>query len=353
MLIDDLRADAHAKKGRLFWVGCDTRKGDMADGFSSEELDAEFLSILDSAVVYDCAPLTPMLTQQYEGKQIRFVRDCFGPLPPFPITAIDQKIGSNPALILFQSSAVTEPPTVMDYFLKETALQRAGQNGVGVARFSDSEPQTTLTDARWMVSVSVVVPLINGAVAMLDNFLAYFCDSRGQLLTAPIANVKLNDLLQLEPDTEKTVAVKKLLELALRHFNCSLGVLNLMACKNISSEPRKIPEKLQAARRRRGKPPLVEHRVLTVTLPGKAVRGVRAKDLLAHAGEPQPLQAIPGQYRDYRENGLFGKYKGIFWVPAHVRGTAEAGEVKTKTYRATPGQTTGAQHESSIIAAAE
>ena len=64
MLIDDLRADAHAKKGRLFWVGCDTRKGDMADGFSSEELDAEFLSILDSAVVYDCAPLMPMLTQQ-------------------------------------------------------------------------------------------------------------------------------------------------------------------------------------------------------------------------------------------------------------------------------------------------
>lgn len=342
MLIDDARD----KNTSLFWLGLDTRLAPGPDGeYEYDGCEAEavqramFNDILDAATVYDCLPLGPMLAQQWGGKPIRFVRDCFGPLPPFPVTALQQKASEfGTGLTFFQSSLVTEPPHVRNYFLKENALKRGGFEGVTVVSFKD-EDYTVLTDAKWMVTVSVLIPIPNRAMAFLDNFVGYFCDERGQLLTSPIANEQLNARLQTKPSEAATQAMGKLMEVGLKHFNCGAAVLNLMACKNVSSAVRPIDAKLQKARQRKGKPPLTEYRVLTVTLPGKQRSASDGPTIIANAGEPMPLQTIPGQYRDYRENGLFGKYKGIFWVPAHVRGTAEAGEVR-KSYRARAGQVT-------------
>ena len=40
------------------------------------------------------------------------------------------------------------------------------------------------------------------------------------------------------------------------------------------------------------------------------------------------LHMCRGHMADYRNgNGLFGKYKGVFFVPAHVRGTPRDGMV--------------------------
>jgi hypothetical protein len=345
MLIDDVKNGMNGLKGQIFWLGYETRLSDfeVSGDWNQKEIAAHLAGVFAASTPYDCKPLAPLLDKQWGGKRIRFIKDCFGPLPPFPVTCIEMQLGTSTGLLLLQSSAVSEPPRVRDYFLIENALARDGQPGVGRVAFKD-EAYTLLTDARWMVSASVLVPMANTVTAFIDNFLAYFCDSRGQLLTSPIANEQLNVRLNKRPQDRMTVAMEKLMEIGLQYFSQATAVLNLMACKNVSSMVRPVDAKLQAARARKGKPPLTEHRVLTVTLPGKANRGERcsadAQLIMANAGEPLPLQTIPGQYRDYRENGLFGKYRGIFWVPAHARGTAEAGEV-TKSYRAKPGQEKG------------
>jgi hypothetical protein len=342
MLVDELKEDARKKRGRLFWVGYDPMRlqgGQIGDGESSPELDAEFESILDSATLYDCVPLAPALDKQLQGKSVRFVTDCFGPLPPHPITAIEQRMGQTRAIVLLQSSAVSEPPGILDYFLIENAVKRSGHAGVGIVKFTGRESRVLLAEAKWMVGVSVIIPLADHVVAMLDNFLAYFCGSRGQLLTSPIANHKLNEMLRdpAAANDPKSEAVKSLMEMGIKQFNYSHAILNLMACKNVVGERQVIPQKLQQARARRGKLPLVERRVLTVTLPGvrRATRTPTPDDLKREPGAPQPLQTIPGSYRDYRENGLFGRYKGIYWFPAHVRGTIEAGTL-SKSYKAIP-----------------
>jgi hypothetical protein len=42
----------------------------------------------------------------------------------------------------------------------------------------------------------------------------------------------------------------------------------------------------------------------------------------------QALHIVRGHPADYREHGLFGKYKGIFWIPAHTRGSPEHGVIE-------------------------
>lgn len=336
MLIDDVRESVRTDKGNLLWIGLDTRF-DLGEDLNYQPVDVGqkerklLLGILEEATMYDCSPLDTTLAEQWKDRTIRFVRDCIGPLPPFPVTGLESKSGVERSLVLLQSSAVTEPVNIIDHFLLDNALARPGYRGdrINQAKFTDSTQVVPLPEAKWMVSVSVLIGMPDaGEFIFVDNFGAYFCDSHGQLLTSLIANRKLNARLTMKPDAETTQFLEKAVGAAMARFNLSVRVLNLMACKNVSSEVRLADEKLQHARQRRGKEPLAEYRILTVTLPGNAKRGTDAKTITAHAGEPMPLQTIPGQYRDYRENGLFGKYKGIFWVPAFIKGSVEAGEIK-------------------------
>lgn len=62
---------------------------------------------------------------------------------------------------------------------------------------------------------------------------------------------------------------------------------------------------------------------------GRAYRGNKAIRL--EAGDT-PLSSVRGHFANYGPKYgrglLFGKYEGRFWIPQHVRGTAEAGEVE-------------------------
>lgn len=49
-------------------------------------------------------------------------------------------------------------------------------------------------------------------------------------------------------------------------------------------------------------------------------------------GLQHALHICRGHFRTYQDRGLFGKYKGTFWVPMHLRGTTEEGVVR-KDYR--------------------
>ena len=44
-------------------------------------------------------------------------------------------------------------------------------------------------------------------------------------------------------------------------------------------------------------------------------------------GLKQALSICRGHFKDYRQKGLFGKYQGLFWWDAHVRGHSKEGVV--------------------------
>lgn len=344
MILDDLKNDNRGRKTHIYWVGSDIRFGDQAD-HPHDNTVKPLLDLLEDAVPYDCVMLTKQLESQWGNKPFRFVRDCFGPLPPFPKTAIELKDTSgHRALVMFEAVKVDEPPVIPQYFERETALARDPFKSAKRIAFTAEDEYIELTDAAWMVSGSVLVPIGNKAGnehwLFCDSFVGWFTDGRGQLLTSLITSDRYAILAGegTEKDTEDQKFMLEVLSFCSQRINVGAMILNLMACKNVSGETRKVSESLQRARRRRGKPDFTEYKVLKVTLPATSKRGrpqgngSRESEILIGA-EPMPLQTIPGQYRDYRERGLFGKLKGIFYVPAHTRGSAEAGQIR-KQYQA-------------------
>lgn len=52
------------------------------------------------------------------------------------------------------------------------------------------------------------------------------------------------------------------------------------------------------------------------------------KFIAGKTNNKNPLHICRGHFKDYRENGLFGKYHDIYWWDSQMRGNKEVGEVK-------------------------
>jgi len=106
--------------------------------------------------------------------------------------------------------------------------------------------------------------------------------------------------------------------------------LSLLHCKNVEiiNEPRPS-KKVLKARQKRGKPYL-RYKQLIVDPMRKQTRHE------AESGESSIKRALHicrGHFKDYRDGeGLFGKYKDIYWWDMHARGDKALGEIK-KSYK--------------------
>lgn len=104
-----------------------------------------------------------------------------------------------------------------------------------------------------------------------------------------------------------------------------------MSIKNVVRREHTAPPKLQARRVKKGKRPLVKYHTLEIEVPGK--RYADGKQSGSAPGRSTPLHLVRGHIADYRNGrGLFGKHRGIFYVPAHMRGDADHGVIE-KRYR--------------------
>lgn len=99
--------------------------------------------------------------------------------------------------------------------------------------------------------------------------------------------------------------------------------LSFMHCKNVIVQQVEHPPKLQKARVRRGKRPLITYHVLEV----HPIRKILEAEGEAHkTGLKKALHICRGHFKDYMEGpGLFGKIHGIFWWDAHIRGNKKLG----------------------------
>jgi hypothetical protein len=107
--------------------------------------------------------------------------------------------------------------------------------------------------------------------------------------------------------------------------------LSFLHCKNVTlatEDPchsRKPPRKGEACRR-------LHYKVLNIQ-PMQEV--LRREGGQAQHGLKKALHICRGYFKDYRERSLFGKYQGLFWWEAHVRGASTHGVV-AKDYRVQP-----------------
>jgi hypothetical protein len=102
----------------------------------------------------------------------------------------------------------------------------------------------------------------------------------------------------------------------------SLGFLN---CKNVLVEKTIIPNKLQISRQKKGKQPLITFHTLNIR---PMVRLLRELGQSETKGLKYALHICRGHFKDFsKSGGLFGKYKGLYWWDAQVRGKISEGIV--------------------------
>jgi hypothetical protein len=98
-----------------------------------------------------------------------------------------------------------------------------------------------------------------------------------------------------------------------------------MHCKNVYFTEEQVPDRLVKARIRRGRPSgLVKWKVLEID-PMKQI--LRTEGSMDSLGLHKALHLCRGHFKDYRNSGLFGKVKGVFWWGSSVRGSAAHGTV--------------------------
>jgi hypothetical protein len=108
-----------------------------------------------------------------------------------------------------------------------------------------------------------------------------------------------------------------------------LLALSFMHCKNVELVKQAPPAPLSKKFQKRHGRPLVRYHVLDIE-PMKKV--LRSEGESEKTGIKKALHICRGHFKDYRQRGLFGKIKGLYWWDSHVRGTIEQGIVD-KDYR--------------------
>ena|SRR5579883_2385088 len=120
-------------------------------------------------------------------------------------------------------------------------------------------------------------------------------------------------------------------------IDTALLTICFLHCRNVVlQEVRPSRKPLSNQQRRRGERPRVplSYHVLDIRPMREVLRQEGQEERM---GARRALHICRGHFAHYEERGLFGKYKGTFWRPQHVRGSAE--RVQLKDYRLSlPGQ---------------
>lgn len=104
-----------------------------------------------------------------------------------------------------------------------------------------------------------------------------------------------------------------------------LMTLCFMHCNNVLVERRKASRVISMIAKKDRLPQ--DYHVLRL----EPLRRVTRREGGENCGAQKALHIARGHFARYDERPLFGKYKGVFWVPAHVRGGAD--RVVSKEYR--------------------
>ena len=101
--------------------------------------------------------------------------------------------------------------------------------------------------------------------------------------------------------------------------------LSFLHCKNVVLKTEAPPEKLNRAYQKRHGKPLSRFHTLEIE-PMKQV--LRTEGKSEETGLKRAIHICRGHFADYSDGkGLFGKYHGRYWIPAHVKGTKSEGIV--------------------------
>ena len=203
--------------------------------------------------------------------------------------------------------------------------------------------QSILPLSRWAMDMYLFV-YQQGSITGPMWIWRLMVDDQGQIVRSPKTNEAIvssgctSDWVQaqideLAQDIGHEAAMIDMYHTILPYWYTALLSISFMHCKNTALDPVNPPLKVphNKNQKRRGVQPYqpVPYKVLDIR-PMKEV--LRTEGQSHHVDASKALHICRGHFRDYSQGkGLFGKYKGIYWVAQHVKGTSSQG-VTTKDY---------------------
>jgi hypothetical protein len=121
--------------------------------------------------------------------------------------------------------------------------------------------------------------------------------------------------------------------ISLGPFYVPFLALSFLHCKNVIMNTIEPPSALNLSRLKEQKLPLLKYHILDI----KPMKTIIAKEgNIEKNGLRKALHFCRGHFKDFSQgDGLFGKYKGLYWWESQVRGNIDRGVVE-KDYRIFP-----------------
>jgi hypothetical protein len=176
-----------------------------------------------------------------------------------------------------------------------------------------------LTPYRWVIAINKSfseIQLSKTENLTLRRFGVDFSELNESKVNIAVYEMKNGLRMKMSKESEKVV-------LATLNF-----FLYLFSCKNISTKTHHPPKRLNKKRIKSGRPPVIQHKTLQITLPSNALRSTSNK----HASGIMPFHLCRGHFKTYtKEKPLFGHIVGRYWWQPQARGRKKVGVV-TKDY---------------------
>jgi len=162
-------------------------------------------------------------------------------------------------------------------------------------------------------------------------------DKRGAPVLVPLKNGEIliptfvnSEVLRGERKASEAlpgVRTEKEIRIVIRHvLDVVLMVINFCHCKNVKKETNYYDKHFIRNRRRKGKSPI--NKFYTLEIYPRDVSPKQQHDPNSEYFKKR-FHICRGHFKHYTEEApLFGKLVGVFWCPAHKKGSSELGEVK-------------------------
>lgn len=173
---------------------------------------------------------------------------------------------------------------------------------------------------RWFASLQIFIEQRRHEPRLLLAQI-YYLDEDGSVLPELTAsNIPLPSTETLGP-----LSAKQWGQAAITYSHPFLLGISLMHCRNVATVEERVAPQLLKKRKKMGLP-TIRFRTLQID-PFKAKVKAETAGEKPESAIKRALHICRGHFKDYREKGLFGKYKGIYWWGMQARGSSDAGEV--------------------------
>lgn len=212
-------------------------------------------------------------------------------------------------------------------FVLETTPELAAKNPWMKA------PEEVLEQVRWTLHCETYAQIDERVCGPLTNTI-FWLDEHGRILCLPHEGLVVPPSVSYERRAE---VAERAADVAHPLIYPSALATCFIHCRNVTTQEHEAPGAMQKAYEKRNKQPLVRYHTLVID-PMKEV--LKREGGSEESGLKKALHICRGHFADYTEGkGLFGKYHGRFWMPAHVRGKLKHGVV-AKDYSVRAGKLT-------------